>query len=478
VKAALRRAGAATLCCPTPPDVLSLRLTDFPHGLDETMTRLLVLNGGAAVRSDNRSAYLDFPNPIEHFKTGDINTGDVLVYDAILKQIEYDEIANIQFLGAGDRSRWPAGSFDATIVRGSNYITEALDLSHVVPLLKQIPGPIVAMGIGAQAAEYRKLQLPPGTVEALRIIADKSTTIGVRGFYSAEILNDIGIRNVRVIGCPSFYRSLQPARPIKASKSFGDTRIGITLNRYLTGEYASNAIKTNRIQRALILEASKKAASLIYSQGEREETLVIYSTGAEREAHVAAIMRQYGFDDHPAVKELLTNRMTASFDVDEWTKHVSENVDLMVGFRLHGNVIALHQGIPAVFYTYDARIRELAELFGIPTIEVDNYMPVSLERVHQALDFSMWEQHYSRNYANYVRFLDENGIRHRLTASPVDASPVAQKNPVPLSFSSEELTKWFRQETDYLTNRVLELRDRAWNTELQLREVMGHPQAQ
>jgi hypothetical protein len=27
-------------------------------------------------------------------------------------------------------------------------------------------------------------------------------------------------------------------------------------------------------------------------------------------------------------------------------------VDVMVAFRLHGNLIALHQGMPAIFFTY------------------------------------------------------------------------------------------------------------------------------
>jgi polysaccharide pyruvyl transferase WcaK-like protein len=437
------------------------------------MNRLFVLNGGAAVRDDNRSAYLDFPDPVAQFKTGGINTGDVLVYDAILKQLDCDEVANVQFTDAADRRAWPEGEFYSAIVRGSNYITPSLDLSHVVPLLESIKTPIVAMGIGAQAADYRKLELTPGTLRALKIIADKSVSVGVRGFYSAEVLNDHGIKNVRVIGCPSFYRSLMPKRPIGPMKQFDETRVGITLNRYLTDEYASDAIKTNRTQRALLQEASRTADSHVYSQGEQEETLVIYSEGREQMDHARLILRQYGLDGDAAVESLLLKRMVASFDVDEWTRHVARNVDLMVGFRLHGNVIALHQGIPAVFFTYDARIRELADFFGVPSIEVDHYMPVSVQRIHEALDFSQWERQYARNYAEYVRFLDENGLQHRLPRSDVTEVPASAANRLPIAFSNEELSDWFRQETTYLTSRVLELRDRAWNTQLELDRVMA-----
>ncbi len=62
------------------------------------MKKLFVLNGGAAVRPNNISAYLHFDDPLAAFAKEGINTGDVLVYDATLKALSYDEISQCPVL--------------------------------------------------------------------------------------------------------------------------------------------------------------------------------------------------------------------------------------------------------------------------------------------------------------------------------------------------------------------------------------------
>src|SRR5690606_34640917 len=242
-----------------------------------------------------------------------------------LKALSYDEIRNLQFSDAGNEKLWPQSDYDAVVVRGSNYLTETLDLGHVVPLLKKLKGPIVPVGVGAQAAKYKKLSLPKGTVEAWKIIADKCESIGVRGHYSAEVFNDIGIKNIRLIGCPSFYRSLRPSITIKPIPA--DARVGLTLNKYLSADYATNATKTNRMQRALIKAVAGRPQSRLYSQGEREETLAIYSKGEEKQHHIASILERFSLEGHEDVEALLRDRMVAFFDVDEWAADAAKNTD-------------------------------------------------------------------------------------------------------------------------------------------------------
>lgn len=438
------------------------------------MKKLFVLNGGAAVKPGNKSAFLKIDDPLSAFARGGINTGDVLVYDAMLKALAYDQIKNLQFAHAGDEKLWPEGEYDATVIRGSNYLTETVDIGNVIPLLKKLKGPIVPVGVGAQAAKYKKLEMPKGSIEAWKIIADKCETIGVRGVYSAEVFNDIGIKNIRIIGCPSFYRNLRPSIEIKPFDP-AKARVGLTLNRYLSADYASNATKTNRMQRALIQAVAKRSANRLYSQGEREETLAIFESGEAKQKHISSILQKYGLSGDKDVETLLSERMQAFFDVDEWAADARENVDVLVGFRLHGNVIGLHQGIPAVFFTYDSRIRELSTLFAIPSIEVEDYMPINLEKIFESADFSKVQHVYRLNYAEYHRFLSENGLNHVL-AKPVAAppsNPLTKPNLVQREQDLGEVTGWFQDEVEYMTSEIEVLRKRAWNLELKLREVTG-----
>lgn len=422
------------------------------------MNKLLTLNGGGIIVNQNgqNTAQLPFLDPIEHFRRDDVNTGDLLVFDAILKQLEYNDVRNIQ-VAEGLESLKEPYEFDIAVLRGSNYITETIDLSYMIDTLKKIDTPIIPIGIGAQAPHYKKLNLHKGTIEALHIISDKCKTIGVRGNYSAEMLNDIGIKNIRVIGCPSFYRSTSPQIQIKKVQDPDGLTFGFTLNKYLWGEYASDWIKSLRLQRSLFLECINHRLSYLYSQGEREETLSTLVDGDEKEKQLTKIREQFDLPSTDEVNFFLSTQIYSPFTIDNWSDHVNRHIDFMVGFRLHGNIIALHQGIPSVYFTYDSRIRELTSLFGLPTIEVDEFRPINLRAIVEQSDFAPFEKCYQRNYKNYSAFLNENGLAHKLEkpANQDGYSPVIDvDNKIQISYDSLNGNIWIMSETEHLTKWI------------------------
>jgi hypothetical protein len=425
------------------------------------MRNVLILNGNGVItyRNGQPTVKLPFPDPANYFRNNDINTGDLLVFDSILKQLDYDEVKNYQLNDKFDVSNISLGEYqyDAAVLRGSNYITETVDLGYMVDKLKSIKSAIIPLGIGAQASSYKKLNLHNGTIEALHVIADKCETLGVRGNYSAEILNDIGIKNVRVIGCPSFYRSTSPRIRIKTTNYQPGLSFGLTLNKYLWGDYTSNWIKSHRLQRAIMLEYVKHKNAYIYSQGEKEESLSTLTSGAEKDELINKILGQFSLPDTDESRNFLANRIYSPSVIDDWSSHVEKNIDFMIGFRLHGNVVALQQGIPAVYFTYDTRIRELTSLFGIPSIEIDEFRPVILSEIVEGAKFEQFERLYEQNYHNYAAFLNENGLRHKMN-SQLDPHaflpPRDEMNSIRVSYDTEKGTEWLRDEVDNLTTWV------------------------
>jgi polysaccharide pyruvyl transferase WcaK-like protein len=425
------------------------------------LPNLLTLNGGGAIVSGNGgyTAALPFNDRIEHFRNGDVNTGDLLVFDAILKQLNYKQVRNIQ-VKEGVDSLNGEFNYDISVLRGSNYVTEAIDLGYMIETLKKINTPVIPIGLGAQAPYYKKLSLHKGTVEALHILADKCKTIGVRGNYSAEILNDLGIKNIRVIGCPSFYRSGSPKLRIKKMRYSPDMTIGFTLNKYLWGEYASDWIKSLRLQRSLFLQCINHKSSFLYSQGEREETLSTLVIGEEKRQQLDKIKNQYELGSTKEIESFLSNRIYSPFTIDDWSDHVSHHADFMIGFRLHGNVIALHQGIPSVYFTYDSRIRELTSLFGLPTIDIEDFRPVVLESIVEKADFSSFEASYEHNYKNYCTFLNENGLSHNLQAPAALDEYIPPKdiiNKIQVEYDTPDAMDWIKNETGHLSKWVQDL---------------------
>lgn len=432
------------------------------------MTSLLVLNGGASVKPDKSGAAVRVADPRKLFETSGINSGDIVVYDAIIKHLEFTTLRDIGFGRAAREDAWPKDEPDATIIRGSNYLSADLDLGHVLPLAKRLKGPIIPIGLGAQAARYGKLDLTAGSIAFWREVAGKCVSLGVRGAYTAEVLASIGIHNVRVIGCPSFYRSLRPALALRQGEP-ETARIGLTLNKYLAGPYASNRLKTIRLQRALIAAAARRPGSHVFSQGEREESLLPLVSPAERAGLLARILDSFQLREDAAAAALLDQHMSAHLDVDDWAADLSARCDFMIGFRVHGTVMALQQGIPAIYVTYDTRIREVAALYRVPSLDIEQFLPMELPAIMAAADFTKFEQAYRENYAEYRLFLEENGLKHRLPpAEAKGRSEVADLRPEPLlpRFSEAALIQWFREEWE-----ALALSNEALNAQLQARFI-------
>ncbi|WP_206935805.1 polysaccharide pyruvyl transferase family protein [Roseococcus thiosulfatophilus] len=376
---------------------------------------VFVLNAGASVRTGLAGAELRIPDPEAFFGARGINTGDLLVYDATLRHLDATKVTQLGFAAAGERKHWPQEQPDITIIRGSNYLMEGLDFGHVVPLLRHLTGPVVALGVGAQAASYRRLSLPEGSVAFWRLVAEKSESLGVRGVYSAEVLAALGIRNTRIIGCPSFYRSGAPTRPIRPVQA-RTGRLGLTLNRHLQGEYTPSHGLSQIAQRRLLAEVARRPGSRLYAQGEREEMLLALGAPTLRAGRLREVLGLYGLSGDAQVAQLLGRHMAAHIDIESWAEDLAAHVDVVLGLRLHGNVMALQQGIPAIPIVYDTRTREMADVFDLPAIEMQLAGAMDLEAMLEGADFAPFEAAYARNFSIYRAFLEENGLAHRLGA--------------------------------------------------------------
>jgi hypothetical protein len=426
---------------------------------------IFLLNAGAALRDSPAGAFWDLPDPAGFLATVQANTGDLLVADALVNHLPAGRVLGLSPDAAPDPSAWPHAAPSATVLRGSNYISPTADWSDWIPLLRALPGPIVAVGLGAQAPHTRRFEIPRGTQEALRIIADKSESVGVRGRFTAELLGGIGVRNTRVIGCPSLYRSCRPALSVQRPDS-ATARVGVTFTRGLWGAYCSNGTRAQRLQRELLREAVRRPGSRVYGQGDAAEALAeLAPDPASREAAIEEVLRGHALAGDAAAAALLRSTLRTFWDPVPWFAHLREHVDAVAGFRLHGNVAALAQGIPAVFFTFDSRTRELAELFAMPSVEIEDYEPVRLTPLLQAADWSGFEAAYRRNYAAYVDFLEENGLPHRLP--PAEPDPPAALTPVPpnghavrAAMPEAESLAWYREEALDLSKELYA----AWQT--------------
>jgi hypothetical protein len=128
-----------------------------------------------------------------------------------------------------------------------------------------------------------------------------------------------------------------------------------------------------------------------------------------------AELLQSGWFDGPngAMAKLYREKMFFSNVVAEYDTFV-RTMDLALGFRVHGNLPALANRVPAIFVEYDQRSSELAETFSIPCLTMNDIAEGQLENLYRPDLWDRFNARYLDHYRRMRAFLDRNGMAHRL----------------------------------------------------------------
>jgi hypothetical protein len=358
------------------------------------------------------------------------NIGDWFLTKVVDRILDYDELLFVQ-RNAEDHD-WDLvnSECDVLVLRGGNYIDSKWFSTFVgLETLKKIKIPIVMFGAGLQMPAGKRPVFEPEEKEALKRIAGSCALLALRGPSTAEALHGIGIDNTIVTGCPTLFWSRRPTLKLKPA-GYGHT--GFTFRKTL---YTSRGEMSRAQFKAMDLLRRRSGRTTVFAQGEEvalQRYLQATQWGAEfsarmepvpgrrllslkREPMVAEEFRKQvhaQFDPHagPGQVDWMLENSYFSWDIDRMIARYRE-MDLMVGCRLHGNLLALANGTPAYYLTYDERTREVAELLQLPGSPVDELDP--------GIDFAAqdWEptlRRYRECYLQMLRFLDANSLDHRM----------------------------------------------------------------
>ena len=319
--------------------------------------------------------------------------------------------------------------YDYVFLRGSNYVHAEMNWSKAAEVLRRLKLPVIAFGIGAQAPVSGKLELSEDTKTVLKLISDSTASLGVRGTYSAEVLNDLGIRNVRIIGCPTAFRNNDPNLAIRLPPLEQVKTAGVTLRREVSKTYAQDIKRYLTFHRDLVKAMADRFEVTLMSQGEAEEKKLALGTPEQKAAAMAALednawASSWYLDEQ--VSGLYRSRMFYSDIVADYERLV-RGLDLVLGYRLHGNLMALANGTPSIYFTYDSRTVEFADTFKIPSIDVFAGQDFRLEEHWVQARFDRFNAAYAQVYRAMSAFLSENRVDHKM-AKPAAA---AQEAPVP-----------------------------------------------
>ena len=252
-----------------------------------------------------------------------------------------------------------------------------LPYKGIEQLIEKSQKPLVIMGLGANSftgfdPEFYK-QLKPELVNFLKFLSDHTPEIGVRGNFTAEVLNQLGIKNVRVIGCPSFYE-MGPGRVVNKAK---DIEIKDVL---LTHSCPILSLQNNHQ----------------ICQDFQEEN-IIKTIAFNEELKIKNVLE---------INKILQHKYHVFSNMEEWKKCIS-HFKFAFGDRLHGSICALNAGVPAMCCNGDSRAHEMCEFLHIPHYSnIDANTDVL--KLYEQADIDDLNKNYPILFDNFKDFIVKN----------------------------------------------------------------------
>ncbi len=299
--------------------------------------------------------------------------------------------------------------------------------------LEKITIPLAAPGIGMQAPLGTRPRLSENAVELVRSLASRCRTLGVRGYITAQMLYDLGIDNLRIVGCPSAFRSLKPTWGLDQARlgrirslPLSQLNIAVTLRREIGPDYVRDIPRYLAIQKALIKEFFSTSNLQLFAQGELfEKYFYAGRTDLYEPLYDELVETGWISDREDEIFEIYRRALFFSSDIPLFLKQLA-TADLTTGFRVHGVLPSLAQGIPGVLVDYDNRTHELIDTFSIPSVAMEAVQSARIIGVAKEYDYSKISRQYEHHWAEMKAFMDENDIPHRMDEGP----PLGPEQPV------------------------------------------------
>lgn len=346
------------------------------------------------------------------------NYGDFLVSSSILRQIHpaYEHVM-VSF-GGEVKERCDVG-----LIRGSTYLFRTFDYEGANATIDSFDCPVTVVGLGAQHYE-KDVKFLDGSQDARSFIArlnEKASSISVRGQFTAEVVDRLGGKNIRITGCPSvFYTRSAPTVTVPELLHTPFRSLGISIHAGLGRSIFCRAPDLTRALHGEMISWGLKNTS----------QLSVFEQGVPLEYDVCD--RELDFNARLQAARTIVDNISANFrpeallstmvsvkSIEEWVSKVRD-LDAVVGFRFHGNMVGLLQGRPCFYLVYDSRMQEFCELYELPfqTVEED-WSGEDMVRSMVDHDWGQVNSNFSLLRSELSAFYAENGIKSVL-GGPAD----------------------------------------------------------
>ena len=96
--------------------------------------------------------------------------------------------------------------------------------------------------------------------------------------------------------------------------------------------------------------------------------------------------------------------------IKDW-KNFIKKFKLTIGNRVHGSVLSINSGVPAICCNKDARAQEMCELLKIPVYKDISSESDVLDVYDKLVDLDLMENSYLHMFKEYKLFLEANNLK-------------------------------------------------------------------
>lgn len=334
------------------------------------------------------------------------NSGNLMFTEAVFTLID----ADLRHIGFSFDPAWVNQNFDAVVIPAANWLNNYANWDWLIDQLMELRVPVTVTGLGLQSSnnDLDSVQVNASCRRLIEFFASQPSPISVRGNFTRDWLISIGVNHVVTTGCPSIYMNIFPqsTAPKDGKLVFQGTRYGMT----------DAFLKSNGINRQMFSFSSKFDCPMIY-QSEPEEIelltggLSVADLGAEKSSLLTHL---YGCKTISDLDRFLAKNGKVFFDLRSWSAFLAD-FSAVIGTRLHGSIIALSTGRPAVIVPHDSRTAEVASFAGMQAIQGPIARDCStieeLESLISSKNLERYRDVRSKNQEVFVHFLKSSGFR-------------------------------------------------------------------
>ena len=337
------------------------------------------------------------------------NTGNLVYAHALCSHLAGEP--QVLDIGAAPQRMNKAGS--TGVIQGANQLGAHFGFDDWAGRFEQLTVGLVVVGLGAQSDLSKAVPaLPTSALEWVRSIVERAPAdgpnLGVRGQFTKDVLSHHGFGDyAEVIGCPSLFINPDPSlgRTI-AARLKEPRRVAVVAGH-------EGWRRLGDIEASLARLVSETDGSYIGQHGLNMMKLTRGEASDLAEEELEALSRYVGPDMSLGALIRWGNAYgSVFFDVSNWMEHCRQ-FDFVVGTRIHGTVVALQAGIPALCIVHDSRTLELCETMRVPYVLADS-IPAGIERQDLlslfAFDGEAFDDNRRRLCGVYVKFLERNGL--------------------------------------------------------------------